>query len=340
MGDFLIQKVLEDPEFRGFDQDTGNYNSFWLVERELDKRTSLIIDPPNGRMPAMKPAAMKRLGAAFGGGGPPGDMETLPAGTRCISYGVPNTLAGYNSYFKFIQTEHHVTIQQELIHHARIIPIDDRPALDDGMQFWNGDARGYWDGDSLVVETQNYNSQGAYRGATENLRVVERFTRVGKDTIEWEITYRDDETWESPWTMMIPLERTEDKIYEYACHEGNHSMTGIMAGSATRREGSRDWLRRLKLRMSPRGWVVAVGAATCALMWLSACTDSTAPADEERSAEGEPVEQVEADTNERSSVALRVSRVDRSGGSLPGVPARQDHRRSGSACCESTVWRV
>ena len=231
LGDFLIQKVLEDPEFRGFDQETGNYNSFWLVERELDHRTSLVIDPPDGRIPPMKPQALQRLGAAFGGGGPPADMETLPGGTRCISYGVPNTLAGYNSYFKIIQTEKHVAIQQELIHYTRIIPIGSGTPLPAQLEFWNGDSRGYWDGDVLVVETANYNRSGAYRGASEKLRVTERFTRTGPDSMEWQITYADDDTWERPWTMMIPLERTEDKIYEYACHEGNHSMQGIMHGA-------------------------------------------------------------------------------------------------------------
>lgn len=231
LGDFLIQKVLDDPEFRGFDQDTGNYNSFWLVERELDHRTSLIIDPPNGRMPAMKPDAMARLGASFGGGGPPADMEPLPNGTRCISYGVPNTLAGYNSYFTVYQTENYVTILQELIHHARIIPLDDRPPMPDDMRFWNGHSRGHWEENTLVVETGNYNRQGAYRAASENLRVVERFERVGPELIEWTITYQDDQTWERTWTMMIPLSRTEDRIYEYACHEGNHSLEGIMKGA-------------------------------------------------------------------------------------------------------------
>lgn len=233
LADFLIQKVLEDPEFRGFDQDTGNYNSFWLAERELDNRTSLVIDPSNGRLPAMTSEAKKRRAAAFQGyssAGPAGP-EDLTLSVRCISYGVPNTLAGYNSFFQILQTADHVVILQELIHDARVIPLVDRPRLADGIRLWHGDSRGHFEGDVLVVETRNYSAAGSYRGASENIRVVERFTRVAAGVLEWEITFDDPSTWESPWTMMIPLERSEDSIFEYACHEGNYGLEGILAGA-------------------------------------------------------------------------------------------------------------
>jgi len=233
LADFLIQKVLEDPEFRGFDQDTGNYNSFWLAKRELDHRTSLVIDPPDGRLPAMTPEAMKRLAAAFRGysSASPAGPEDLTLSVRCISYGVPNTLAGYNSFFQILQTADHVVILQELIHDARVIPLVDRPRLGDGIRLWHGDSRGHFEGDVLVVETRNYSAAGSYRGASENIRVVERFTRVAAGVLEWEITFDDPSTWESPWTMMIPLERSEDSIFEYACHEGNYGLEGILAGA-------------------------------------------------------------------------------------------------------------
>ncbi len=232
LGDFLIQKVL-DPEFRGFDRVTGNYNSFWLVERELDKRTSLVVDPPNGRIPPMTPEAQQRLLAASGGyfSSSPDGPEDLTLTVRCISYGVPNLLAGYNSYFQILQSPDYVVILQELIHDVRVIPLDGRPHLAEGIRQLHGDSRGRWDGDTLVVETSNYSRMGSFRGASEDLRVVERFTRVGPEVIEWEITFEDSATWTRPWTVMIPLQSSGDAMFEYACHEGNYAMYDILAGA-------------------------------------------------------------------------------------------------------------
>lgn len=233
LADFLIQKVLDDPEFRGFDQGTGNYNSFWLVDRELDHRTSLVIDPPSGRIPPMQPDALKRMMKSLGAlaGAAPEGPEDLTSSVRCISYGVPNLLAGYNSYFQILQSADQVAIIQELIHDARVIPLSERPHLAGGIRQWHGDSRGRWEGDTLVVETTNYSVAGSYRGATEDLRVTERFTRVGPETLEWEVTFEDPATWTSPWTMMIVLERSDDAIFEYACHEGNYGIEGILAGA-------------------------------------------------------------------------------------------------------------
>ena len=124
LGDLLIQQVLEDPDFKEFDAGTGNYNSFWLAERQLDNRTSLIVDPPDGRLPAFTAAALERFGSRPPAGDKPEGPESLPLTERCITYGVPNLLAGYNSYFQIMQTGDHVVFLQELIHDARIIPID------------------------------------------------------------------------------------------------------------------------------------------------------------------------------------------------------------------------
>ena len=233
LGDYLIQRVLEDPEFRGFDQVTGNYNSFWLVDRELNNRTSLVIDPPNGRIPALTEPAMERMRAAVAYGDEvPDGPEDMTLGVRCITFGVPNTLAGYNSYFQFFQTADHVAILQELIHDVRIIPLEDPAALPDDLRLWHGNSRGWFEGDSLVVETTNYSAGGEASGrATDGLKVVERFTRTGPDTMEWEITYEDQATWVRPWTMMIDLARTEEPIFEYACHEGNYGLTNILSGA-------------------------------------------------------------------------------------------------------------
>jgi len=232
LGDYLIQRVLEDPEFRGFDQVTGNYNSFWLVDRELDNRTSLVVDPPDGRIPAYTREALQRLaGSVAYGDEVPAGPEDMPVSVRCISYGVPNTLAGYNSMFQIVQTEHHVAILQELISDIRIIPLGERASLPDDLRLWHGDSRGRFEGDSLVVTTRNYTNEGAYRGASSGLEVTERFTRTGRDTIEWEITFEDGATWVSPWTMMIVLRKTGDPIFEYACHEGNYGLTNILSGA-------------------------------------------------------------------------------------------------------------
>jgi len=233
LGDYLIQRVLEDPEFRGFDQVTGNYNSFWLVDRELDNRTSLVVDPPDGRIPALTEQAMERMRAAVAYGDEvPAGPEDMTLGVRCITFGVPNTLAGYNSYFQFFQTADHVAILQELIHDARIIPLGEPAPLPDDLRLWHGGSRGWFEDDSLVVETTNYSAGGGASGrATDGLKVVERFTRTGPETMEWEITYQDEATWVRPWTMMIRLARTEDPIFEYACHEGNYGLTNILSGA-------------------------------------------------------------------------------------------------------------
>ena len=238
LGDFLIQKVLDDPEFRGFDQRTGNYNSFWLVDRELDNRTSLVVDPPNGRIPPITPEARQRRRAARGGFGSssPDGPEDLTLSVRCITYGVPNLLAGYNSYFQILQSPEYVVILQELIHDARVIPLDGRPHLADGIRQWHGDSRGRWEGDTLVVETSNYSPRTSLRGASENLRVVERFTRVSPEVIEWEITFEDPATWPRPWTAMILLKNSGEAMFEYACHEGNYAMHDILAGARAQEE--------------------------------------------------------------------------------------------------------
>ena len=232
LGPLLFQQVLQDPNFREFDPGTGNYNSFWLVERELDNRTSLIIDPPNGRTPPVTEAAReRRRSQPRPTGGRADSHERRSFLDRCISYGVPNLLAGYNSYFQIFQSANHVVVMQELIHDARVIPIDNTPRLDATVRQLHGDSRGHWEGDTLVVETTNYSARGAYRGATEGVRVIERFTRVAPDIVEYVVTFDDPDTWAQPWTLMIPLKASDDAMFEYACHEGNYAIAGILSGA-------------------------------------------------------------------------------------------------------------
>mgnify|MGYP006966936729 CR=1 FL=1 len=153
-------------------------------------------------------------------------------------FGMPNLFAGYNSYYQIVQTPDHVVFVHEMIHDARIIPIGEAPHVDDAIRQWHGDARGYWDGDTLVVETTNFSAQAESpaalyqrtRGAAEKLRLIERFTRVGPDTLEYELTVDDPGTYAASWTAMISLTRSDDPIFEYACHEGNIGMAGMLAG--------------------------------------------------------------------------------------------------------------
>ena len=231
LGDRLIQQALGNAEFQDFDVITGNYNAFWLVERELDNRTSLIIDPPNGRRPAMTPEAQERAAArgAYLRDHPSDGPEDRTLGDRCLHFAAPSMGSGYNSYLQILQTPDHVAILQEMGHEIRTIPLDDAPHA--GIPQWNGDARGRWEDDTLVVETMDYSPQARFNGATEKLHVVERFTRVSPDVLRHEITLNDPQTWTQPWTVELLHTATMDPIFEYACHEGNYAMPGILGGA-------------------------------------------------------------------------------------------------------------
>jgi hypothetical protein len=229
-GDGIFEAVLSDVQKykpTTFDASTGNYNAFWLVQREFDNRTSLINDPADGRIPALVEGAASRLTrrVARMNDGP----EGRSLAERCITYGVPDLLAGYNSYYQIVQTTDHVVIHAEKIHDARIIPLDGRPHTPAELKSWLGNSRGHWDGDTLVVESRNFTS--GFRGASDKLKITERYTRVSPNTLNYEVTIDDPQTWTKPWTFMIPLQHTDEKIYEYACHEGNSSLAGILAGA-------------------------------------------------------------------------------------------------------------
>ena len=233
LGDRLVQQALGNSEFQDFDAVTGNYNAFWLAERTLDNRTSLIIDPPNGRRPPLTEAAEERrrvrteaLGAR-GSAGP----EDRSLGDRCLHFAAPNMGSGYNSYFQIFQTPDHVSIIQEMGHIVRTIPLDGRPHLDAQIPQWAGSSRGRWEGDTLVVETRNYNDRTRYSGSSQGLVLTERFSLAGPGVLRQELTLHDPETWTSPWTVELLLNETMEPIYEYACHEGNYAMEGILGGA-------------------------------------------------------------------------------------------------------------
>ena len=220
-----------------YDPTTGNYNQFWMADRDIDNRTSLIIDPPDGQFPPMTADGEARRQARIqvvegGEGGPRGRAdgpEDRPLSERCISYGVPRLQSNYNSYFQIVQSPETVVIYQEMIHDARMVSLSGAPHLPSSVRQLHGDPRGRWEGDTLVVETTNYIN--GFQGSTPDVKITERFTRAEADHLNWAVTVDDPKTWTKPWTFMIRLKRTDDQVYEYACHEGNHSMIGILAGA-------------------------------------------------------------------------------------------------------------
>ena len=231
-GDQLVLKAIERIKDAGSYDTTGNYNQFWIVDRDFDNRTSLVVEPSNGKIPALTAAAAERSDAerAYRGDHPADGPEDRGLSERCANFGVPRLGAGYNSYFQVFQTPSHVVVLKEMAHDAKVIAMDGSPHVSDRVRLWNGDSRGRWDGDTLVVETSNFSPKSDFRESAENLHLVERYTRVGPDTLNYEVTISDETTWSQPWTVLIPLSRSEDAVFEYACHEGNYGMDGILSG--------------------------------------------------------------------------------------------------------------
>jgi len=218
--------------FVSTDGETGDYSSVWTVERDWENRTSLIYDPPDGRMPAMTPEgqarrAERREALRRPARGP--EDRTLQE--RCISYGSPQLMAGYQSYYQIVEAPKSVMMMTEMIHDVRTIPIDGGPHPDASVQQWLGDARGHWEGDTLVVDRTNFKPRAFMSVSTEKLHVTERYTLAGPDTLNYAITIDDPGTWTKPWSLMIPLRRSAEPVYEYACHEGNEGLAGILAGA-------------------------------------------------------------------------------------------------------------
>ena len=213
----------------------GAYNDFWFdrgVNVVSSRRTSLIVDPPDGRIPTLTPAGQQRaVMRAAARARPAVTWEDRSVFERCVTRSLPRLPGGYNQNLQILQTAEHVVILYEMMREARVIPLDGRPHLPAGVQLWHGDSRGRWEGDTLVVETTNFSPKNDFRGAGAGLRLVESFTRVDADTIDHQVTISDPTTFTRAWTAAIPLRRTEAPMYEYACHEGNYGMEGIMAGA-------------------------------------------------------------------------------------------------------------
>ena len=217
----------------------GAYNNFWMDRGQKavgTRRTSLIVDPPNGRMPEQTTAARQRAGVRrdYRREHPADGPEDFSNGVRCIlgfNAGPPFTPSAYNNNMQLFQTPDHVVVVTEMVHTARIIPLDGSPHLPSNVQQWSGDSRGHWEGETLVVETTNHTDKTRWRGSTPDMRLVERFTRVDAETLLYEFTVTDPETWTAPWTAAVPLLLNPEPMFEYACHEGNYSMGVMLAGT-------------------------------------------------------------------------------------------------------------
>ena len=254
------------------------YNAHWFpVPGNPIERTSLITDPPNGRVPPLTSQARERFaawaqtkglfgsaanprgslwnggrtddtpedgteGGVDGRGSRADDPEDRRFSERCIMSNLPKFPGGYNNYFQFVQAPGYVVIEHEMQHHVRVIPLDGRPHLPQDVRQWMGDSRGHWEGNTLVVDTANFTDKAPFRGSFDGLHLVERFTRVDDNTINYQVTVDDPATWERPWSAAYPLRLLDSlmdgvdgmqipQMFEYACHEGNYGLTGQLAGA-------------------------------------------------------------------------------------------------------------
>ena len=242
-----LNRDLVDPEVGGAIYPPASqggvvpYNEFWYDRGNRlvgDRRTSLIVDPPDGRLPALTPAAAARAAArrAYRRDHPADSWLDRSLADRCIvgfNAGPPMAPGAYNNNVQLLQTPEHVVIFTEMIHNARIVRLNGGldAAPHGAIPQWHGDSRARWEDATLVVETRNFGDQVSVRGSTANVHLVERFTRVGPDTVLYEFTVDDPVTWTRPWTAVVPLTRTDAPLYEYACHEGNYAMEGILGGA-------------------------------------------------------------------------------------------------------------
>ncbi len=213
------------------------YNAAWWDRGTTivpTRRTSLIVDPADGRVPPLTPEAQRKAAARAETRRlhPADGPESTSLADRCIvrgTAGPPMLPAGYNNNYEIVQTADHVAIIVEMIHDVRMIPLDGRPHLSAKIRQWTGDPRGRWEGNTLVVETTNFTDRTNFRGSGEHLRVVERFTRSDEDTLLYQFTVDDPQSFTRPWAGELPMKKADGAVFEYACHEGNYSMENTLS---------------------------------------------------------------------------------------------------------------
>ena len=242
-GDAVFLAALADIDH--FKSTTATGTASEMIEREFDNRTSLIVDPPDGRIPSLTAEGQQRRAATDAiRRRPPEGPEDLNYVERCLTYGVPrlsgtNTGAGPLGYYEIVQTPLYIVLFLEAIHEARIISLDGRPHLPQSVRQWEGDSRGRWEGKTLVVDTTNFLARSDFMGSRDHLHLVERFTRVAPDRIDYQIEVDDPTTWTKAWTAVIQLKRSAAHLYEYACHEGNFEILRDIFGAARAKESGR-----------------------------------------------------------------------------------------------------
>ena len=221
------------------DGGNGSYNHTWLdqgLEAVATGRASLIVDPPNGRYPPLTPEGRRRVEAwrEHRRNQPADSWLDFSTYDRCLlgfNAGPPMTPSAYNNNMQLFQTPDHVAIVTEMVNTTRIVPLDGRPALPSDLLQWSGESRGRWEGDTLVIETANFDARRLWRSTTGSMRLTERLTRVDADTLLYEATVDDPETWERPWTFEVPMKALDGEKWEYACHEGHISMPVMLGGA-------------------------------------------------------------------------------------------------------------
>jgi hypothetical protein len=249
--EFAKWKVESEQQMRKLERSgTGNGPQHWYEwwNRE-SRRTSLVVDPPNGQIP-WRPDAPRGTGGSFGRGAVPASWLDLHSWDRCMTRGLPSVMApeAYNAGLQILQTPDSVMILYEMVHDARIIPLDGSPHISDKIGQWMGDSRGRWEGNTLVVDVTNFGdkadntlkSMGSYMGGGKTMHLVERFTPVSANRIEYEATVEDPAKYLKPWTVAIPMVRDDNyRIFEYACHEGNYAIKNILSGARAKEAGGR-----------------------------------------------------------------------------------------------------
>jgi len=245
--EFMTEAEVADYERRAAEREDGRppddprtdpsvHPAWWLdYGKKVVKthRTSLIVDPSDGKIPPLSEEGQKRTAArrAFDKThGPSDSYENRTLFERCITRGVPEGMlpGPYNNNLLIVQSPGFVMLYTEMIHEARVIPLDKHPHSSPKIREWLGDSRGHWEGDTLIVDTINFSNKISFHGSNENLHLVERFTRTDANTLEYRFTLEDPTTWSKPWTVSYPMSKTQGPIYEYACHEGNYGLMNIL----------------------------------------------------------------------------------------------------------------
>ncbi len=241
----VVDRSADKREAKGTEADVSRaYNEFWWDRgtKVTTNRSSLLIEPADGRVPPLTTEAQRRAQdewkqPVYRGGGANGrgtdtylDRSLFE---RCITRGMPGAMSpsAYNNNYRIVQSPGYVVVSIEMLGGTRIIPTDGRAHISGGLRQYMGDSRGHWENNTLVVETTNFTNKTLYRGAEDHLRLIEHFTRVDADTIDYRFTVEDPTTFTRPWTVAVPYLRTDEQMFEYACHEGNYGMEGILSGA-------------------------------------------------------------------------------------------------------------